>query len=285
MRMRTLLGLAILVCVAGCATSTAYPSYFGGQVHSVADPLPLDVARLRGGLVAQASVYSDMHGRVFKLLLSNRGERPVRLSHVSDHYVAKTRAGRTVPLEAQRFLDYPLLLRPGEEATVLLRPPTDVSVDEVTHIIGTLDDDHTIVALQASTLRAQVPVDMPPTGPGTIPLTATVPMTVEFDQTLGTLLTLELQWDDSGEVITLPNAAQRTFELVAGQHELHLVSRMPQIGETHARVPIAVGIAQPMRVTIDARPHLTGVQLRVQVWVGNDVVSDWLFGPSDVADH
>lgn len=71
------------------------------------------------------------------------------MSYATDTYVLKTGTGRMVAAAQEHFLQYPSELHPGDEATIVLTLPRDVTIADVSEIVATINDGRTIVALQA----------------------------------------------------------------------------------------------------------------------------------------
>lgn len=132
--------------------------------------------------------------------------------------------------------------------------------------------------------EAHVPIVPEPTGaPAKVdaPPTGTVPVVIELQQELGSALKAEVQWDATGTTVTLGHGDHRMFYVVPGQHELSVRSRMPSTAIlTGGRVPVSVSAEHPLRIAMDARAKLSGVELRVRVWSGTTLASDQAFAPA-----
>ncbi len=142
------------------------------------------------------------------------------------------------------------------------------------------------VATEAPAAVEAVPVPMvpEPTG-GAAPVLAeppvgTTPVTVEFEQELGTALKANVRWDQNEAVTTLAPGEHRMFYVVPGQHELHLVSRMPSIAQTSGSVPVAVSPEAPIRIVLTGQAKLTGPLIQVRIWKGQDLLFDHRFTPA-----
>jgi hypothetical protein len=234
------------------------------------------------------------------------------MSGIVDEYTAKTVDGRSVPLDVD-FLTYPQALNPGEEQTVTLPLPHGLPPREIAQITAKLDQGRAVAVLRAigpaeppawrvgtpsaimineparsmrmdpaqSPLRP-VPEILEPVGPVAPRSEApagTVPVTVEFEQPLGSTLRAEVFWNDRQDAVTLASGEKQLFYVKPGQHQVHVVSQLPFLMKTHAQVPVVVDTATPVKLDVTAQAKLSGVQLRVRVWHGSRVTVDQTFSP------
>ena len=210
-------------------------------------------------------------------VLNPGDERPVSLVLPRDVpareitlLIANINNGRTVILlqpigpigQAAELSEAPVLV-------VAARPPAVTSYERTQTPASTALAVPSPAVPVVSAPPAQVSGSHPPVG--------TVPVTIEFEQEMGTALTAEYRWNDAAEVYRLGHGERQLFYVVPGRHELHVVSRLPGITDTRADLAVLVDAAQPIRVTLTARAQLSGVTLRVRVWRGIQVVSDQTF--------
>ena len=302
------------VVLAGCATTAREP--LAAIQHLLY--VPVEGARnprqsapevgVRGWVVSHAS------GRSFSLTLANHTASLVPMSAAADEYTANTTDGRIVALETDDSLGYPSALPPGAERSVALLLPTDVLAQQVSRVIAKLDRGRVVVALRAleppalpawpaaapagivvseqpRPLRIDpapqparpVPQILEPVGP-ILPQSeapaGTVPVHIAFQQQLGSTLHAEVSWNGAPEHVTLATGEEQLFYVVPGQHELRVISRLPFIAETSARVPLVVSATEPMRVELGAAAKMTGVELRVRVVSGDRTLVDRIFAPT-----
>ena len=296
--------------VVGCASARTYPAFFGRRV----EPLTQDERANQGGdaITAEGSVASWIGPVQMSLRLSNHGISPMRLSYVMDEYVAKTYNGRTVALEKTDFLNYPDVLKPGDEAVIPLQLPKDYAIPDIAQLVVMLHDRGSSVVLRPLNPTAPLPdpigarldATAPPpssaaqsdptadwsrrvpivpesaglSSPGAPPI-GTVPVEVEFRQRLGASLSAEVQWDASPEPLSLSHGDRQLFYVVPGPHELQVTSRISGVQQTSGRVSIVVSTDRPTRVALEARARFTGVELHVQVFHGTRIVSEQTFTP------
>ena len=277
-----------------------------------------DSRSMRSGdiVVAEGSVASKMGRQWISANFTNYGMSPVRFSYMLDEYVAKTFQERIVALEKGDFIAYPDVLNPREEKPVTLLIPEGTSIDDITHIVAKIHNgsiigsiimsmerigpvvartdtvvvkpvappEETPQALPAAVSESPVPVVSRPAGApagvSALPL-GTVPVEVEFRQDLGSALNVRLQWNTSGQAVTLAKGDRQMYYVAPGEHELHLVSRLPSLTETRVHLPITVEPKRRVRVVVSGEAHLDGVELRVQIWRDATPVFDRRFGPPD----
>ena len=255
-----------LTCL-GCVTTTSSLAFRGGQ-------LPHGDSTSAATLSAEGWVVAKPPEQWLSIQIANQGASSVHLSYVADKYTAKTRDGRTVVLETTDFLNYPSAIPPGSQGVVTLLVPKDVLVHELARIVATLNMGRTVVVLEP--IGAGVSVVPPASAPilpeddgAPVPMFrrsgGPVPVVVEFQQELGTTLNADVRWDDAGDVMTLASGSRQTFYVVPGQHRLYVKSQLPFIATTAGHVPIAVKVDEPLRVIVDGRATLSGVELRVRV--------------------
>ncbi len=317
----TLSGSRMAVCaviaaaaLAGCARTTREHLFSGRQVTHVAAEGVGDPRQSSQEISVQGWVVSRARGRSLSLTFSNQSASSVPMSAVVDEYTAKTAEGRAVKLEVGDFLNYPDILRPGDERSITLLLPDDVPVRHMTQVIANLNQRRVVIALhaigpkeppawrvgtpagivvseRANTVRidmAQSPVrpapqvlePVGPVAPRSEAPVGTVPVVVAFHQQLGSTLRADVSWNDAEPHITLATGEQQLFYVVPGQHELHVISRLPFIVETRARVPVVISATEPVRVDLAANAKLTGVELRVRVFRGERLVVDQTFAPT-----
>lgn len=260
----------------------------------------------------QGWVMSRPQGRSLSLTFSNESGTVIPMSGVVDEYTAKTVDGRAVPLDVD-FFTYPQALNPGEEQTVTLPLPRDLPPREITQITAKLNQGKAVAVLRAigpteppawrvgtpsavmideparsvrmdpaqSPMRP-IPEILEPVGPvaprSEAPV-GTVPVTVEFEQPLGTALRADVFWNDRQDAVTLASGEHQLFYVKPGQHQLHVVSQLPFLMKTHARVPVVVSATAPVKVDVSAQAKLSGVALRVRVFHGQKVSIDQTFSP------
>jgi len=232
--------------------------------------------------------------------MSNRGSSPVLLSYISDEYVGTTRDERSISLEKEDFLNYPEALNPGDTRTVTLRLPRDLSIDELAFMTARLYIPRAVVTLFPVEARVSaapetaIPlispsVAMRPVPPASEarqfmtallkPMRGSVPVTVEFLQELGTTLTVQVWWKETGDPVRLIDGTQQMFEVVPGRHVLCVESELPFIARTRGQVPMIVNPGTLVRIAIMARAHLDGVELSVRVWQGETLLAEQVIWP------
>lgn len=262
----------------------------------------------------QGWLVHDMTGRSLTLTFSNQTATLIPMSALVDEYSAKTDDGRVILLKETDFLNYPDKIAPGDERTVTLILPGNIKAQRITQVIAKLNQGKVVVVLQsispgeppawrvgrstaiavqgqASTMRMDLqqtrPVRQPmvvdkpigPVAPRSAAPAGTVPVMVEFQQAFGSTLRAELYWNDNKEHVTLSTGEEQLFYLMPGQHELHAVSRLPFMFETHARAPIVVTATAPIRVALGADARLSGVELHMRVFSADKKVLDQRFSP------
>ena len=274
------------------------------------------VAPNQGGdaVLAQGSVISDVHGERIRLRFTNHSRQSLRFSYVEDQYLAKSARGRALALDKDEFLTYPDVVKPGEEHSVTLLLPKELPASDIVQLLVSINHGKTIIAVKpvgpeilvagpggvirvvpaaasansfpsvaAAEPAGRVPVipepvEIEPLSPG--PPQGAMPVVVEFQQVLGSALTLETRWDASKDMVRLASGDRQMFYVMPGQHELTLSSRIASIGETAARVPVVVGPDTPLRVVVEAEARLRGIELRVRVFRGDRMVFERKFIPA-----
>ena len=294
----------------GCATTTRSLGFLGGAAPppdasgpAVSNRSPQHAIDVPVIVTAQGWIVSGPHHAALSLEMTNHGARPIRLSYVVDEYVGMTRDGRRVVLEKRDFLSYPDELKAGQTQAVSLQLPKDVPVDALTRIVARLNMGQVVLTLVSVENRVSVsapaetprvishpaPEDRAPvvseSAPRVVPSAAlppadTVPVEVTFQQELGGSLRAEVRWNDSQDVVTLTSGTQQIFYVAPGRHQLHLSSRLPFIAQTQGQIPVSVRAGEPLRIALDARARLTGVELRVRVWEGHRLITDQALVPS-----
>jgi len=262
-------------------------------------------------LTARASVISRDRHEAIHLTLANQGTEPIPLSFVIDEYTADTFLKHHVVLEKLDFFDYPSLISPGAEVSVDLMLPKDVAATDVVQLTATLQNGRAIVTLKPTKAWVDV-VESGPAGkkvwfPQSTPAAGgsrgvgipsvengsvtseavaaaavpiiSVPVVVEFVQEWGSVLKVEVRWDDTPNVTIFTSGDQQTFQLVPGRHTLHVASRLSFISETTGEVHVQVSHETSNRIHMSAHPRMHGVDLRVEVWHDRDLVTRDQFGP------
>lgn len=304
---QALMGLSL-----GCASVEAPTRFFAGEsVQAVGQPgkpsadQPQGAAPQRSQEISAEGWASAVRGREhITLRLTNRSMATIRLSYAVDEFVARTGDQRTFALAKEDFLRYPTMLEPGDEQTIALVLPQHISAGDLTELSARIDDRRVAVLLKpvewlaasagpggwwhrgrvgpvggrvAGIVGRSDAMDAA-LGGGTPPASsAAVPVAVEFWQELGTMLRVDVRWDETQQVATLGHGERRTFALSPGAHRLQIVSRLPPMTESRGVVPVIVAADAVPRVTLDARATLPRVEMRARVWQGESVVFDEVF--------
>jgi len=305
-RCASLLALAAAGIAAGCLYPTREHLFSGRAVTHVADTPGEEIS-------VQGWVVSRPQGRSLSLTFSNQSGTAIPMSALVDEYTAKTVDGRSVVLKSADLFSYPDVLKPGDERTVAIVLPSGVPPEQIAQVVAKLNQGKAVAVLRAigpmeppawrvgsaspvmineparamrmepaqSPMRP-IPEILEPVGPvaprSEAPV-GTVPVTVEFEQPLGTALRADVFWNDRQDPVTLASGQRQLFYVKPGQHQVHVISRLPFLMETHARVPVVVDISAPVKVDISAKAKLSGVELRVRVWHGQKVSVDQTFSP------
>ncbi len=268
------------VVLIGCAPSSRSLAFLGGQ----------------GTVIGKGWAVSGPTGPSVIVELANRGTEPLRLSYGVDAYIAKTRDGRTLTLAKTDFLTYPDQLAPGQDGSVALGLPKDLLLEDISRLIARLEVAQLVVSMDSLTgpppsegiVRAQTPgapsvlVPQPPAGMFEVEGAAqdTVPVEVQFQQELGTSLTLDLRWNESAQAVALASGTGQTFYVEPGAHQLAVRCDLPMMTTTAGRMSVVVSPGEPLRVTVDARAALTGVELHVRVFSQQRLIAERTFKPS-----
>lgn len=310
-----------LLALSGCASSISEQTFFGRSLEQplvVAPPVsttpapsagrPLAAGQGGDALIGQGAVIYRTDGPRISLRFANHGSRPVRLSYVTDEYVAKTAQGRTEVLEKDDFLTYPDVLKPGEEQPVTLHAPTTFPLTDIASLIATLHNGQARLSLQSivphpprtwppggvsvgqprvlPSASNVIPIERAPIVPELTqepelvgPPIGTVPVEVEFIQELGQALSLEVQWDETAAAQTLHSRDRQLFYVVPGHHELRVRCRLSGVSDTTALVPLDVGVGQPLRVAVSATARFSGADVTVRVWQGERLLIERVVAP------
>ncbi len=308
----------------GCIQTTREHLFSGRAVTHIASAItPENASGSRQSseeVSVQGWLVHDTTGRFLTLTFSNQSQAAIPMSALVDEYSAKTDDGRIFILKEVDFLNYPEKLIPGDERTVTIALPRNLSAAMITQVVAKLNQGKVVVVLQsigpreppawrvgrsegiviagqASAMRMDLqqadparppPVIEKPVGPvaprSEAPV-GTVPVMVEFQQALGSTLRAEVFWNDSNERITLRTGEEQLFYLIPGQHEFHAISRLPFMFETHARAPLVVTATAPIRVQLGAEARLSGVELRMRVYSADKKVLDERFSPLSSGRH
>ncbi len=119
-----------------------------------------------------------------------------------------------------------------------------------------------------------------PGGPGgEPPPIGTVPVLVEFEQEVGTLLKAKVWWDTADQSVLVSHGRKRTFHVTRGRHDFFVTCPLPGVAVTKAHVPLHVTGDPPLRVVLYALPKNMGVDLTIQVWQAERKVWEQLFQP------
>ncbi len=313
-------GCALLAATGCAAWQRADQEFFGRSVvatgHVPVDGRgPLTLSAQGGGVItAQGATHPFFDRQRLTLRLANHGVETVPMSYVVDEYIATTFGKRTLTLEKDDFFTYPNILKPGDEREVTLLLPEDTPAREIAQILVTINNGTTTIPLKpilprfAATTPPQgklwesiaqprpsgvwpplgstahalfVPEPTDATASMTEPPLGTIPVMVEFQQELGSMLKVHMRWDDAGAVTTLAHNDHRIFYVVPGQHVLYLASHLSSLDEggTMESLPVRVGAEYPLRIRVDGRARFTGVELRARIWYGDTLVFDQALGP------
>ena len=289
--MRSLLTIAAC-CAAGCATSSGPPLRFFSesvpQTHPAKAPGDAVLA-----LTAQGTVETSFGHEWITLQVSNVGPDPFRFEYVTDEYVAHTWDGQVATL-SKDFFDYTQDIAPGAEGSITLLLPSDLAAADITQIVGVFPSGQTLILKSASpSVHEQEPgLPLEPLAPrytgssessvsptSGARIHANVPAVVALFQTLGHTLRVDLRWNDDRGVTRLAPNDEHAFTLLPGQHKLYFVLRMPPLSETRGVIDVTASPGWPIRVTLDASPHLWGSEVAVRMWQGETLVWNRHFPP------
>ena len=135
----------LVVVPLGCATTGHQQLFFGHQLQ-----LGGAGGQNEPAVVVQGTASKwPFKGHTISLNFVNHGSVPVRFGYLIDEYVARTLDGRAIVLRKD-FYAYPHLLNPGSEQSVTLFVPKELPIDEVTHIVATINNGRTVVMLSTS---------------------------------------------------------------------------------------------------------------------------------------
>ena len=280
---------------------------------------PWQPAPIASSVIAHGVSGWTLNGPVIRVQISNHGTDPIRLSYVADDYHAKTSDGRVVVLDKE-FMHYPSVLQPGAEGVVKLLVPDGVAPGRIARILATLDSGQLPIIIEAvapvrrepppgraqqATSPGEVAESQPtptlllPSTPSPPPMTSPrVPLSpptaansassqptrvaalVEFHHQPGSAIQADVRWNEHGTIVRLGHDQQQAFQLLPGQHLLHVTLRQPSLAETTAHLPILAMAGVPIRVGLQATTDQVHPQLNVRVWQGEQAILNRTFAPT-----
>ena len=103
---------------------------------------------------------------------------------------------------------------------------------------------------------------------------------IEFHDQSGGNVQADVHWNAHGTVVRLGRDQQQAFQLMPGQHLLHITLRQPSGAETTAQLPILAMAGVPIGISLQATTDQAQPRLNVRVWQGDQLILDRTFAPT-----